>query len=230
MYEPPLALPHRSQPFARTGYTLPEPLFEVELLPGDLLYLPRGYVHSATTEGSHAAHITLGVTVYTWVELLSEWVQASKDIPSFREALPVGFADPESSKERLLAGLKDRIDELRSETDFGAIVESFGRRVRSQQPRPPVTFRSDVSVIAATTELRTPEPATYAIGIENGNTTLAFQGKTLFLPAGVRPLLEAMCARGSFRLNELPKHLEDQATLAFAQYLEGERFLAIVRA
>src|SRR5208283_1139855 len=69
IYEPPIVLPHRSQPFVRAGYAPPAPLLECELCPGDLLYLPRGYVHSATTSEGYSAHVTIGLTVYTWVEL-----------------------------------------------------------------------------------------------------------------------------------------------------------------
>ena len=73
VYEPPVELPHRSQPFNRSGYAPPaSPLLQLELEPGDLLYLPRGYVHAAETSDQHSAHVTIGVTVYTWVELMQE--------------------------------------------------------------------------------------------------------------------------------------------------------------
>ena len=49
VFQPPQPLPHRSQPFTPIGYALPAPLLELELKPGDLLYLPRGYVHAANT-------------------------------------------------------------------------------------------------------------------------------------------------------------------------------------
>jgi ribosomal protein L16 Arg81 hydroxylase len=59
VFQPAQPLPHRSQPFAPIGYVLPSPLLELELKPGDLLYLPRGYVHAAHTSGGHSAHVTL---------------------------------------------------------------------------------------------------------------------------------------------------------------------------
>jgi hypothetical protein len=43
IYEPALLLPHRTQPFTPHGCILPTtPILELELIPGDLLYLPRG--------------------------------------------------------------------------------------------------------------------------------------------------------------------------------------------
>src|SRR3974390_2309223 len=69
---------NRTQTFTPTGY-VPRPLFELELKQGDLLYLPRGYVHAAHTSQVHSAHVTIGISVYTWVELLSELIARSKD-------------------------------------------------------------------------------------------------------------------------------------------------------
>ncbi len=230
IHEPPAALPHRSQPFARPGFTLPPPLFEAELCPGDLLYLPRGYVHAAATSESFSAHVTLGVTVYTWVELFSELAQSSRSLTRFREALPVGFANREDLREALKQGFIDRIPELLGGVDHDQMFESFVERVRSAQPRPEVEFRADARVIGPQSELEAPEKHRYVVATETGNTTLLFDGRKLLLPAGVRATLDAICARPSFRLAELPKHLEDHATLAFAQFLEGEGFLRHVRA
>jgi hypothetical protein len=235
VYPPPLHLPHRSQPLARSGYTPPAPLFEVDLHPGDLLYLPRGYVHAAATATSESfsAHVTVGVTVYTWIELLSEWVQSSKDLVSFREALPPGFAADDSSREALVAGLLERIEALRTGSTGGArtaaVVESFRQRVRAAQPKADTPFDADVSVLGATTAFDVAEPARYTVGEARGNMTLTLDGRTLVLPAGVKGALEAICQRRSFRPGELPRTLDDHAMMAFVQFLETEGFLTRVK-
>src|SRR5215469_14731846 len=74
VFRPPLELPHHTQPFTPTTGYIPRPLLELELKQGDLLYLPRGYVHATRTSQVHSAHITIGINVYTWVDLLSELV------------------------------------------------------------------------------------------------------------------------------------------------------------
>jgi len=223
--EPPITLPHRSQPFPRSGYTPPAPVLEVDLEPGDLLYLPRGYVHSASTGPCHSAHVTIGITVYTWVELVSELLVSCKNIPGFREALPAGFAGRGDLRAALKEGLLQRIDELRRHTDFDDVVDSFTQRVRSTWPRPTPAFQASARVVGPTTVLRAPAPGRYVIATEKGNTSLEFDGKKLLLPAGVRATLDAMCARAAFRVADLPRTLDDHAALAFARYLEGEGFL-----
>jgi Cupin superfamily protein len=225
IHEPPVVLPHRSQPFARQGYAAPPPVLECELLPGDLLYLPRGYVHGALTSEGHSAHVTIGITVYTWTELFSELVSSSKNDIELRKALPVGFARGEGAKDVLRDGMVRRLDALRKDADFEGVVETFTQRVRSSRARPSGSFKADVRVIGPGTVLETPEKYRYSLGTERGNTVLVLDGRKLLLPAGVRPTLEAICARASFRIGDLPKHLEDHATLAFVQFLEGEGFL-----
>ncbi|MFE4830260.1 JmjC domain-containing protein [Streptomyces sp. NPDC056672] len=49
-----------------------EPLTEVVMRPGDLLYLPRGWWHSvAASEGEHSLHLTFGLQTATGAQLLS---------------------------------------------------------------------------------------------------------------------------------------------------------------
>jgi ribosomal protein L16 Arg81 hydroxylase len=225
VYPPPLALPHRSQPFQRAGYTPPAPLFTCELATGDTLYLPRGYVHRAQTSDRHSVHVTIGVTVYTWVELLSEWVQASTGQARVRAALPPGFAST-VDRAALAAGLRARLAEL-GDGDVDRIVDAFVHRVRDGQPRGDAQFRADVRVIGPATVLRAVAPARYRIAGDGHRTTLELDGRTLVLPAGVRATLDAICARGTFRVDELPAHLDAAATLAFVRFLEAEGFVAV---
>jgi len=131
VHSPPLSLPHRSQPFDPRTYESSGPLFELDLLPGDLLYLPRGYVHTTQTSASFSLHVTLGITVYTWVELLAEWIQSSRSKESFRRALPPGFAQNEQLRQSLADRLTGMIDELRSTSDYAAFLDHFCHRVRS---------------------------------------------------------------------------------------------------
>ena len=44
---------------------------EASLEPGDCLYLPRGFVHQAEAMEEPSVHISLGVHVITWLDLLS---------------------------------------------------------------------------------------------------------------------------------------------------------------
>jgi len=144
--KPPLRLPHRSQPFNPQNYVGTAPVLQVDLAPGDLLYLPRGFAHSTTTSDSFSVHVTLGVTVYTWIELLVEWAQSSRCIPSFRRALPPGFAGQQDNQKSLKDQLRRVIAELQRLTGHDGLLEDFTRRVRQARAGIGTEFKTDVTV------------------------------------------------------------------------------------
>jgi len=137
LYTPPLGLPHRSQPFNPAAYTPTPPVQQVDLNAGDLLYLPRGYVHSTSTSASHSAHVTVGISVYTWIDLAKEYLQACIDNPRWRRALPPGFASRGELTPLLRRGMNELLDELHSGADHDRLIESFTHRVRSSRPKKP---------------------------------------------------------------------------------------------
>lgn len=53
------------------------PLINIELLPGDTLYIPRGFVHEANTNEVTSLHITLGMIAYTYADLFSSALENS---------------------------------------------------------------------------------------------------------------------------------------------------------
>lgn len=64
---------------------------EVRLRPGDLLYIPRGWVHEAETEASVSLHLTFGIHPPLGKDLLNAALESLVDRhPMLREALPVG--------------------------------------------------------------------------------------------------------------------------------------------
>jgi bifunctional lysine-specific demethylase and histidyl-hydroxylase NO66 len=64
-------------------------LIDTELLPGDVLYLPRGYVHAAQTTDSASVHLTIGLLAITWYDVLRDVTTLAADDLSFRHALPL---------------------------------------------------------------------------------------------------------------------------------------------
>ena len=143
VFQPPLALPHRTQPFTPTGY-VPRPLLELELKQGDLLYLPRGYVHAAHTSQVHSAHVSIGIMVYTWVELLSELIASSKEFHQFRTALPPGFARREEMKKTLKEHLAVGTQRLIGNCDSDRLIDDFLERIRLARVRQGGTFQASV--------------------------------------------------------------------------------------
>ena len=92
-------LPLRDEPWTGRRAAVEEaalvaPLIEETFTPGDCLYLPRGYLHSATALGGTSIHLTIGVHAWTRRHVADELVRAAVARASrttqLREALPLG--------------------------------------------------------------------------------------------------------------------------------------------
>lgn len=91
--------PLRDQPWevrrtAVAAAAAAEPLLATELRPGDVLYLPRGYLHSATASADVSIHLTVGVHTWTRAHLVDAALdhvrRALADEPSLRATLDLG--------------------------------------------------------------------------------------------------------------------------------------------
>jgi ribosomal protein L16 Arg81 hydroxylase len=154
LYASPLSLSHPNQlctPQAMVGL---EHTLALTLHRGDLLYLPRGTVHAAQTTDSFSAHVTIGVTMYTAVELLQDLLHEAMQIPALRASLPRGFATRGECQPALRERLLHALDTLRAEMDPTALVERFTARVRVSHRKVPERFNLDVNVIGPHTRLR----------------------------------------------------------------------------
>ncbi|MFJ1730263.1 JmjC domain-containing protein [Streptomyces sp. NPDC088254] len=114
---PPVQWP-RTMPRPGEQYDTPV-VAELDLHPGESLYVPRGYVHDAWTTDTESVHITFsGDTPPMWADVLHDLLdQAVAEEPALRETFPWRFADaPDAvagqAKERLalLRAFLDSVD------------------------------------------------------------------------------------------------------------------------
>ncbi|WP_343074557.1 cupin domain-containing protein [Nakamurella aerolata] len=137
IHEPVHRDPLRDQPWsdradevARAAET--EPAIDTVLEPGDVLYLPRGWLHAAQAQGEVSIHLTLGIHVWTRYalaeQLLQDALSALRDDPEMRSTLPLGF-DPATTD---LGPIRDRLVAALGTADPAAAVQ----RTRRGQARP----------------------------------------------------------------------------------------------
>ncbi|MFM6849050.1 MAG: cupin domain-containing protein [Terrabacter sp.] len=135
-----------------------EPELEFTLRPGDVLYLPRGWIHSATALGGVSTHLTLGVHVWTRRHLADELVRLALESASRDERVRASLDLTPSGFDRDLLGAdidlvrESLVRELMS-IDSGAVVDALEARVRGAQR--PAPIRPLAQVAAA--ESLTPE-------------------------------------------------------------------------
>jgi bifunctional lysine-specific demethylase and histidyl-hydroxylase NO66 len=100
-------------------------LFDVNMKPGDLLYLPRGQYHDALTGAQASLHVTFGVAPATGLALfkLLETVLASES--AFRQHLPDARAADDLRGH--LADLADRVRAVMTAPAFALEVQNLQR-------------------------------------------------------------------------------------------------------
>ncbi|WP_338692691.1 cupin domain-containing protein [Streptomyces sp. Q6] len=124
------------------------------LAPGDVLYLPRGWLHAAQAQGAVSIHLTLGV--HTWTrhalaeQLTRSALAALRDDPRMRGSLPLGTEGPADElalvRERLLAAL--------AETDPAPLFHRMRRGQARPAPLGPLAQLQAVAGLAPDTRLR----------------------------------------------------------------------------
>ena len=94
--------PLPSQPWTRyrrdvEARAAEDPSADYVLEEGDVLYLPRGFIHSAEALGGVSAHLTIGIHSHTRHDLVRSLLELAEEDPRLRRSLPLGvdIADPD---------------------------------------------------------------------------------------------------------------------------------------
>jgi hypothetical protein len=134
------------------------PVIDEVLRPGDALYVPRGFLHSAKALGGVSAHLTVGLHTLTRYLLVQELAALAADQASLRTALPLGFdpGDPEQLAEILPEVVALFTEELRTTTP-DALAARLRRRTWSNNrpaPLPPLAHAASIASLAIGTTVR----------------------------------------------------------------------------
>lgn len=128
IYDRPVINPLDEQKFDHRKPEYGDVSLEFDLNAGDLIYIPRGQVHDATTNNDLSMHITLGVLSYTWSDLLKNIISKScLSSPVFRPSLPIGFAKGQYDESQLKKTFSELISLVEKKTDIKAEIDSLAR-------------------------------------------------------------------------------------------------------
>ncbi len=197
---------HRQAVRERAGE---QPAMDTVLEPGDMLYLPRGYIHSAEAMGDICAHLTVGVQEHTRHAIVEALAELFAGDETLRRSLPLGVdvcdaddlaAEVAATVDALIA----RLPSIRPD-DVARVFEE--RTLWDTRPAPleplaqaEALERVDIdSVISMRLRLRA------TVAVRDGELTLVLPGRTLSLPAEARAAVEALVHGGSpIRVGDLP--------------------------
>jgi hypothetical protein len=191
---------------------------------GDLIYIPRGVVHAAECGSEPSLHITLGVNIRTWEDLLRAAMKAlALQDEQLRYALPPGYlrGDGEALVQRLLPSLR----KAAVEDNVRAVVQAYRNEVVS-------TFPPDVSGQVADffhpPQLETHvvvgprRGAVYRVIPGHDSVQLNFGGRTITFPGFFETPLKFALNTPSYAIREITGDLEDEEKIVFIERLMQE--------
>jgi bifunctional lysine-specific demethylase and histidyl-hydroxylase NO66 len=201
-------------------------LFEAELAPGDVLYLPRGVVHSAAAQQGVSLHLTLGVLATTVHDVLAALADAAAEDVTFRRALPAGWPFDDD----LAAGaVKDAVAELADwlgQVDPAALAA--GLRDRWVANRGPVLAGQlgEVLALPALDDATVVRPREGTIArldaTDGGRLRLTLGDRALVMPALVEPALRRLLDGPALRVGDLADLLDGPSRLVLVRRLVRE--------
>jgi lysine-specific demethylase/histidyl-hydroxylase NO66 len=202
------------------------------LEPGDVLYLPRGFPHEAATSASSSLHLTVGIHVYRWLDLLTDCLRllADKETP-LRTALVPGFLDRPVDQVRV----RDLAGQLAAALAGSKLAELASSRlgddlVAAGKAADPGHFRSLDAIADLTDEsalVRSPE-LFCRVRVDGGEARIVFAGNYVSGPAAIAPALRFAAERERFRVGELPGELSVQDRIDLVSRLVSEGLLHIL--
>ena len=177
-----------------------QPVIDAVLEPGDCLYLPRGWIHSAEAQGETSIHLTVGVAPFTGHDVARAALEALASEEELRASLPLGLAPTDAAATRdhtgqvleTIARLVSRDQGQLSALAGAALAGRYLELTRPAAVRPLATLDA-VAALDAATPLRWREGLHGSVGASAADTVaLRLPTKTLTFPAICAPALHAM--------------------------------------
>jgi ribosomal protein L16 Arg81 hydroxylase len=205
------------------------PRLEFTLAAGDLFYMPRGFVHEAWTTDEASLHVTIGLHVLTWLDVLSvALARAGNRDERFRTALPVELAGGTQS-----GAAKEHFETLlrafAEDADFdGALAEVEASFVRNMQATADGTLMGTAPrALDADTTLEQSPGLVCRYVAEGGMAGLVSAQGSLLMPESFGAALRFVAHTREFRVRDLPGRMSDAGKLSLARRLVQDGFLRV---
>jgi hypothetical protein len=205
---------------------------EAHLAAGDLLYLPRGYVHEAFTSDTASLHLTVGIEVFRWADLLTSAIASlSREDIRFRRALPVQWVSATASQ-AMGEQFRELLQFLADRAQFDEAMSHLGERFVGQLPALPdgrFVELLDPEDISLDTVLEKRLGAICHVVYDGDAVSIQFPGCRIGGPVKIAAALHFLtAATGQFTPRALPDDLSDNAKLILIRRLVCEGLLTTV--
>jgi hypothetical protein len=203
-----------------------EPLIDVELAPGDSLYLPRGTIHSAAARGQTSIHLTVGIHPLTRHDVLEVLLRLAEDDPELRTSLPLGgdLGDPAVLAPRLAetaVALRAHLDSVAVDHVARGLGDYLTQRTRPE-PIGPLRQLAVADALGLDSRLRMRAGLRARTSHDHDTITITLFDRTVALPLAALDAVKLIVSGVAFAVRELPglDH-DEQLTVARRLLHEG---------
>jgi ribosomal protein L16 Arg81 hydroxylase len=209
-------------------------LYDVELGEGDMLYMPKGFPHAASTSGAYSIHVTVGVFPLTWHELAKQTLdRIAQQDARWSEPVPIpptgGTAPTAADLDgRLRAGLA-ALGDLSPVLDSYRLGLSASARRKNPAPDGYLTTIAGIDDLDASTELERRPGVGCSVAVDAESARVYFMGEMIRTPARAAKALEFIAAHQRFRIADIDPTLTDDSKLVLARRLIKEGLLQVAR-
>ncbi|MGH2629567.1 MAG: cupin domain-containing protein [Actinomycetota bacterium] len=191
------------------------PSLEIEVEPGDTIYMPTGTPHAAAAQRTVSGHLTVGVHVSTWRDVLGgTWTIASAD-PSLDDPLPAGWLhDPGALADELGSRLRAAADRLAA-SDGGETLERRAERflsVRAQLGRGSIVERSAPIELDDDAVVRRRAGSVCEVRRRGDELVILLGDRRVRMPAWLEPAMRRIAASERLRVGDLDDVVSDPAS------------------
>ena len=224
IYESPVYLPSRKQIF-KNDWEKTEPILSVILEEGDLIYVPRGFIHEATATDQYSLHITLGVITNSYGNFLRVALEEIEDDPFFRRSMPAEINEED------LSSFRAYIHKYISEIDLEKVRSTVQSRFVSSR-LPDVTDRlKDYFKIGSVTEktvFSKRKSLYYDFHVNVSRVKLRFSNKSMKFPLFTLDDIKFILAAEEFQISDMNGRLHSDSKILLCKKLLEEGFLTVI--
>jgi ribosomal protein L16 Arg81 hydroxylase len=232
--------PLRSQPWsdhrdAVEARASEPPVIDATFRPGDALYLPRGWIHSATARGGISIHLTVGVAAYTRYDVVQEVLAGLTASPELRTSLPFGvdLTDPTAAGPAVESALAELVTALEKAQADPATADDVRRRLAARFARdvPPAPVRPLATVerlarFGADDAVVLRGGLSPRLVVEGPDVVLRLVGRQVTMPVAAYAALETLLDGRPVRVGDLPG-LDGDSAVVVARRLVREGVLVV---
>jgi ribosomal protein L16 Arg81 hydroxylase len=232
-----LAMDSYALPTLHTPYdkSRPHPAAEqeFELRPGDIVYLPRGTIHWATSNETASLHVTMGVHPMTYEQVIEDAVTSlfAQDV-RFRRGLPVGLSRDDGLRGQAAQTFAELVDLIRTRLAAHDVVPDLLKRAVSMRLptlRHHLTDLEKLGAVWVDTPVRRRPDQRWHIFVTADAVSLEFHNKTIRLPVHVADEVRFVADTDGeeFTAADIPGDLDEPGRLVLIQTLLREGFITL---